>query len=57
MMMMVIAVVSQPINEGGQNPGAQGARGPKHVLNFYVGTLHTKFSVPPLNGRRLAVAP
>ena len=38
--------------------GPTGARGPKSVLRFlYVGTLHTKFSVPPLIGRRRAVVP
>jgi len=37
--------------------GLHGARDPKHVKNSYVGTLHTKFSGPPLNGRKRAVAP
>jgi len=36
-------VASQPINDGGQSPGAK-----TYANFFHVGTLHTKFSVPPL---------
>jgi len=35
-------VASQPVNNGGQTPGAHGARGPQPWVKFLsVGTLHT----------------